>query len=234
MGNTRRTLWATAAAAMVAFGLGIGAAQAQELKLRFEIHPVIDGSRPWDGTGMNSAQMDSGNGGFFGSMLGQIGLDQFNQRIAPPDPYVCFLQADRAELECDSRNTGKDTLKHEARLPINSHMLQQSWFGVVLLDSDQGNVIGGGDDLIGFGVVLDEATLEAVRAGDRAARALAARAEQALLDAVTRRFGGTSRSLLANGASSRVQSAKLSVSKCEFGCAMGDSTIFITKGIDGW
>ena len=86
MSIARRTLWLIIAA-LVAVGLGAGAAQAQQLKLRFEIHPVIDGSRPWDGTGMNSAQMDSGNGGFFGSMMGQIGLDQFNQRIAPPDPY---------------------------------------------------------------------------------------------------------------------------------------------------
>ncbi len=214
----------------------LGSVRAGELTLRFEIHPVINGSRPWDGTGMNSAQMDGGNGGLFGfgsSMLGQMGLDQFNQRIAPPDPYLCFLPADKADLECLNK-VGKDTLRYEYRIPSRTAMLRHSWFGIVLVDSDRGNVVGLGDDLIGFGVVLDEETLAKVRSGDRAARVLAANAERKLTAAVTRRFGGTSRSLTRNGASSDLYSAKLSQSKCEYGCTMGDSTLTISTSVDGW
>ena len=206
-------------------------AEAQELTLRFEIHPVITGARPWDGTGLNSAQMDSEGAGM--SWLGQVGLDQVNQRMAPPDPYICLVLTDQPKLQCDRQGTEKDTLKITKAIP--AEIIDRPWFGVVLVDSDALNLIGAfdGDDLIGYGVVLDEPTLAAVRAGDAEARRTAARAEEVVTEAVRATFG-LNRSLLGPAGGGRLDAAKLSVSKCEFGCAMGESTIFITPEVDGW
>lgn len=207
---------------------------AQELTLRFEISPVITGARPWDGTGLNSAQLDSDGSDKIGlgtSILGQMGLDQVNQRMAPPDPYICLVLTDEPKLTCYPDRTERDTLKYEITIP--AAMVDRQWFGVVLLDSDRGNVIGGEDDLIGYGVVLDEPTLAEVRDGNPKARAVAAQAEKTVTEAV-RRTVGINRSLFGPLGGGRLDAAKLAVSKCDYGCAMGESMLYITTAVDGW
>ncbi|MEL6980368.1 MAG: hypothetical protein AAGM38_17065 [Pseudomonadota bacterium] len=215
------------------------AAEAHKLTLRFEINPVITGSRPWDGTGVNSAQIDGGEGGgFFGGFgleqlgqLGQVGLDQFNQRIAPPDPYLCLVLTDEPKLKCNRAGAEKDTLQMSVALPAD--LINRAWFGVVLIDSDEGNLTGGVDDLIGYGVMLDEPTLAKVRAGDPEARRLARFAEKTVTEAV-RKTVGTHRSLLGEAGGGRLDAAKLSASKCEYGCTMGEARITVSTTVDGW
>lgn len=208
---------------------------AESVRLEFEISPMIEGSRPWDGTGFSSAQIESEGEGFLGigkSLLGQAGLDQFNQRIAPPDPVLCVILPHRDKMRCDLAPPGKDTLRYTVNIP--AEMVNTTWFGVVLLDSDRANVVGGQDDLIGFGVVMvDESTLAAIRAGDPAARDLAKQAETQVTDIVSR-FFGTNRSLFGKAGGGRVEVAKLAPSKCQYGCSMGDSMITISVGSDGW
>ncbi len=225
-----------AGAVMGAATAGHANQQASALTLRFEIFPMMSGSRPWDGTGLNSAQIDGDDNGLTslipgGSLLGQVGLDQLNQRIAPPDPYVCLVLSDSGDLTCYRQAAAKDNLQYSVTVP--AELVDRPWFGVVLLDSDEGNLVGGQDDLIGFGVVLDEPTLAAVRQGDAGSRALAAKAERIVTKAVSNRFG-LSRSLSATGDAGALSLAKLAHSKCEFGCTMGDSTIYIEINVDGW
>lgn len=211
-------------------GYQTGPSQAQELTFRFEINPVITGARPWDGTGLNSAQLD-GDGGLGSSLLGQIGIDQFNQRMAPPDPYICLVLTDQPELTCYLDRVERDTLEFQIAIPATT--VDREWFGVVVLDSDRGNPIGGGDDLIGYGVVLDEPTLSQLRSGNSQARATAANAIDVVTEAVRRTFG-TNNSLLGLAGGGRVDAAKLAVSKCQYGCNMGEATVFITTSVDGW
>ena len=209
-------------------------AQAASLTVEFEISPMIEGSRPWDGTGINSAQIDSEGKGMLGigkSLLGQVGLDQLNQRMAPPDPVFCLILPTSDRLRCDLSAPGKDTLRHRVQLPAD--LVNHKWFGMVLVDSDDGNLFGGRSDLIGFGVVLDERTLDAVRAGNAASRRLAAKAERKVTELVAQRFG-TNRSLLGELGGGKLNSAKMSASKCEYGCSMGEAVVTISVGTDGW
>lgn len=220
------------------WGLGIiglcfsmhGTAQADEaVNLNFEINPVISGSRPWDGTGLNSAQLDSGGG--FLDMGTQILLDQGNQRMAPPDPYICLFYDGAAELECHLENMAKDTLQYSVSLP--TQIMELPWIGIVLLDSDRGNLTGGADDLIGFGILLSEKALQAVQQRNPDARKMATDAEAAMTSAVQARFG-THRSLFGNTGGGALNAAKLSLSKCEYGCPFGDARLTVGHSVDGW
>jgi hypothetical protein len=208
-----------------------GGALAEEIVIRFEINPVMFGSRPWDGTGLNSAQLDGGGGG--GGLLGGLDLtqpllDQTNLRMAPPDPYVCFILDRSGELRCDQASARQNAVRLE--IDFDTSLARDFWYGVVLVDSDAGNIFGGGDDLIGFGVVIDEDTYGAVLAGDEAARRRANGAVEIVTAAVQARFG-RSQNFLGGGERA---AARLAQSKCEYGCQFGDAQITLSAVADGW
>lgn len=219
-------------------------AAASELTLSFTVDDQMAGARPWDGTGVSSSALDSGSGeqsgdgGFSGALknmipfadLGaQAGLDQINNRMAPADPYLCLIVPPDVDFRCEQPGARRDQPQFDARL--GEPYASASSFGIVLLDSDQGNPFGGGDDLIGYGVFLDERTLEAVRAGDAAARAEASAAVESVERLVSTRFN-VSRSLTGQG--SRVALSRVSISRCAPSCRFGDANLTITRGVDGW
>lgn len=219
-------------------------ATATELTFSFTVDDQMAGARPWDGTGVSSSALDSGSGersgggvlpGALRNMIpfadlgAQAGLDQINNRMAPADPYLCLVVPPDIDFKCEQPGARRDQPQFVVRL--GEPYANASSFGIVVLDSDQGNPFGGGDDLIGYGVFLDEHTLEAVRAGDPSARAEAAAAVESVERLVSARFN-VSRSLTGQG--SRVELSRVSTSRCSPSCRFGDATLTITRGVDGW
>ena len=228
---------------------------AQELHFEFNVDSQMSGNRPWDGTGISAAAIDA-NGGpldkvpFLGPILNglpQAGLDQFNDRIAPPDPYICVIASKyslttEGEMFCSPMSSIKhDTTQVKFNLGA-SHANEV--FGVVLLDSDVGSapsamtpsantpMTGRSDDMIGYGVFAGEQTMAEIMSGDQATLAYVRQFEELIATLVNDKFG-ISRALLATGRA-RLEPAKISVKRCASGCRFGDATLTIRDGVDGW
>lgn len=240
----------------VACGLFIcSAASAQELHFEFNIDGQMSGNRPWDGTGISSAAIDNDGGPmddipFLGPILNglpQAGLDQFNDRIAPPDPYICVIASEyslttEGSMFCSPMSSIKhDTTQVKFNLGA-SHANEV--FGVVLLDSDIGSapsgmsgssntpMSGGSDDMIGFGIFAGKQTMAEIMSGNQTTLAYIRRFEDVVTGLVNEKFG-VSRAFIAKGRA-QLELAKVSVERCASGCRFGDATLTIRDGVDGW
>lgn len=223
-------------------------ARADELTLEFNIQPQREGSSPWDSTGVHSGQIDTPSDNFGGIVerflptpgvgdLAQFGMqwgvDRTNDEIGAPDPYVCFLTSDQRDLRsCIYQNRDQradNTLRY--RMTVPEWVLRNSWFGVVLIDADLNRNM---DDLIGYGVVLDERTLAAVRSGHVDARRVAGQALAIMKDAV-QPIGELRDGLLRlQPTLNDAEPARLARSKCEEGCLIGNADVKIRITTDGW
>lgn len=242
---------------IAAFAAGVAPAEAQPSTLTFEftIDDQIAGSRPWDGTGVDPAAVDvDGGGGLLGNVLSigstaaQAGLNQYNERIAAPDPMLCIILARPILL-----NNGKTTPAgtpvcprsqdlHDNTLSYIANLAQwiatEEFFGVVLLDRDMLN-IDPTHDLIGMGVFINERVRnEIVQNNNSSVRNAINTFERSLPGLVEQKFA-TSRSLglmpsIGGRTNAAVPVSKLSISRCKDSCRFGDSTLKITDSVDGW
>lgn len=247
-------------------GVHAQSAPSKTLRFEFSIDAKINGSRPWDGTGISSASIDLNKkegilGMPFVGTLAQVGVDEFNGRIAPPDPYICILYPESlipgptsygfgARWICGSRFGAKANsvdvafdLKNFAHSPI---------LGIVLIDSDAANFTGGiggvgsgaKDDIIGLGIYADDSLYSELTAGDSRSTALVRDFNDAFVRQVDRylmsipMFGANVSRPPASGAlestSAGLEVAKLSTDRCASGCRFGNSTVVIRTTPGGW
>ena len=289
--NSFQIIILTACLAGLPFVASSAAAQGTMLTFEFTIDSLIAGSRPWDGTGISSAAVDSGSGSsragggsaivdnisprlpiIDGAMealtripapildIGkQAALDQFNQRIAPPDPFLCIVKSNRpggaglareGELICTSRELAKiDSINVKFTFEKGRY---GGIFGVVLLDSDIGGLVNpvgttpdsadpllnsdGGqgyvsqaDDLIGYGIFIDEVTRVGLPTNASVRDYL--KKFVGVVERKVTEISGTSRALLYG---STVEAARISLGACKYSCRFGDSTLTIRETEDGW
>ncbi|WP_342078062.1 hypothetical protein [Yoonia sp. SS1-5] len=216
------------------------AGSAQELVFSITVDNTMSGARPWDGTGVSSSALDgtveeavdSVGLGAVGGLLrgaldagGQVAIDEVNRRVSPPDPIVCIVDPNASPQDfCANDIARPDTIDFSFTVPETVRNAPS--LGIVLLDSDAGNVTGNGaHDMIGYGVFLDAQTYDALIAGDPTSRLLAASAEAYLVDWVGRQ--GWERT-------DQVEVAKLSAARCDPSCRIGSATISIRRSVDGW
>lgn len=175
--------------------------------------------------------------------------DGLQEEFAPPDPYLCIIAIRGSLPELLSRE-GYDNRDFQASCtqrsdirPNNIHfnltlppqLSRREIFGLALADSDARNFLtdGGrfvdaddGDELIGFGLFVNDQVRDQIQQRDPEALRLVAAYETQLPAVMNQMFRFN--------AGPDLEMEKISVFRCGSGCRFGHATVVIKDTVGGW